>query len=85
LIDLIDLLCFNATLSNISAISWRPDLAVEEAGIPGENYRPRAGNSKTVSHGAASQVHPFFNLQSWARTHAVLVIGLYELLGNPAT
>jgi hypothetical protein len=23
------------------------------------------------------------NLQSWARTHAVLVIGLYELLGNP--
>ena len=25
------------------------------------------------------------NLQSWARTHAVLVIGLYELLDNPAT
>ena len=23
------------------------------------------------------------NLQSWARTHAILVIGLYELLGNP--
>jgi len=22
---------------------------------------------------------------SWARTHAVLVIGLYELLGNPTT
>jgi hypothetical protein len=28
---------------------------------------------------------PFCNLQSWARTHAVLVIGLYELLGNPTT
>ena len=27
----------------------------------------------------------FCNLQSWARTHAVLVIGLYELLGNPTT
>jgi hypothetical protein len=26
----------------------------------------------------------FCNLQSWARTHAVLVIGLYELL-NPMT
>jgi nitrate reductase NapE component len=26
---------------------------------------------------------PFCNLQSRARTHAVLVIGLYELLGNP--
>jgi hypothetical protein len=28
---------------------------------------------------------PFCNLQSRARTHAALVIGLYELLGNPTT
>ena len=29
---------------------------------------------------------PFFgNLQSRVRTHAILVIGLYELLGNPTT
>jgi hypothetical protein len=27
----------------------------------------------------------FCNLQSLAQTHAVLVIGLYELLGNPTT
>jgi hypothetical protein len=27
----------------------------------------------------------FCNLESRARTHAVLVIGLYELLGNPTT
>ena len=27
----------------------------------------------------------FCNLQSWARTHAILVIGFYELLGNPTT
>jgi hypothetical protein len=27
----------------------------------------------------------FCNLQSRARTHAVLVIGLYELLSNPTT
>ena len=32
-----------------------------------------------------SRVHPFCNLQSQARTHAVLVIGLYELLNNPTT
>jgi len=32
-------LAFNATFSNISAISWRPVLVVEEAGIPGENHR----------------------------------------------
>jgi len=30
---------FNATFSNISAISWRPVLVVEEAGVPGENHR----------------------------------------------
>jgi hypothetical protein len=29
---------FNATFSNISAISWRPVLVVEEAGIPGEIF-----------------------------------------------
>jgi hypothetical protein len=35
---------FNATFSNISAISWRPVLVVEEAGVPGENHRPWASN-----------------------------------------
>ena len=33
-----------------------------------------------LSLAAASRVHLFCNLQSRARTHAVLVIGLYELL-----
>jgi hypothetical protein len=32
LIDFLDFWCFNATFSNISAISWRPVLVVEEAG-----------------------------------------------------
>ena len=53
---------------------------VEEAGVPGENHQPQ-----TLSLAAVSRVHPFCNLQSRARTHAVLVIGLYELLGNPTT
>ena len=46
LIDwLIDwILVFNATFSNISAISWRPVLVVEEAGVPGDNHRPCASN-----------------------------------------
>ena len=38
---LFDLIVFNATFSNISAISWRPVLVVEEAG---ENHRPWASN-----------------------------------------
>jgi hypothetical protein len=37
----------------------------------------------TLSLAAASRVHLFCNLQSRARTHAVLVIDLYELLSNP--
>ena len=38
------LLVLNATFSNISAISWRPVLMMEEAGVPGENHRPWASN-----------------------------------------
>jgi hypothetical protein len=34
-----NLLCLAQLSSNISAISWRPDLVVEEAGVPGENHR----------------------------------------------
>jgi hypothetical protein len=30
----------NATFNNISAISWRSVLLVEETGVPGENNRP---------------------------------------------
>ena len=41
---LIWFLVFNATFSNISAISWRPVLVVEEAGVPGENHRPWASS-----------------------------------------
>jgi len=37
---------FNATFSNISAISWRPVLVVEEAGVPGENHRPWQATAK---------------------------------------
>jgi hypothetical protein len=44
IIYLIDVWCFSATFSNISAISWRPVLVVEEAGIPRENHRPWASN-----------------------------------------
>jgi hypothetical protein len=41
---LIRFLVFNATFSNISAISWRPVLVVQETGLAGEKYRPWASN-----------------------------------------
>jgi hypothetical protein len=51
---------FNFTFSNISDISWRPVLVVEEAGVPGENHWPWASNWSTLSLAAASWVHTFF-------------------------
>jgi hypothetical protein len=33
---------FNATFNNISGITWRSVLLVEETGVPGENCRPVA-------------------------------------------
>jgi len=38
------ILVFNATFINISAISWRSVLVVEETRVPGENHRPWASN-----------------------------------------
>ena len=38
------LMVFNATFNNISAISWRSVLLVEETGGPGENHRPVASH-----------------------------------------
>jgi hypothetical protein len=41
---------FNATFDNISAISWRSVLLVEETGVPGENHR----YWQTLSHNVVS-------------------------------
>jgi hypothetical protein len=35
---------FNATFNNISVISWRSVLLVEETGVPGENHVPVASH-----------------------------------------
>ena len=35
---------FNATLNNISVISWQQVLLVEETGVPGENHIPAASH-----------------------------------------
>ena len=43
---------FNATCNNLSVISWRLVLLVEDTGVSGENHRPVA--SHTLSHDVAS-------------------------------
>jgi len=45
---------FNATFINILAISWWSVLLVEETGGPGENHRPVACHSQTLSHNVVS-------------------------------
>jgi hypothetical protein len=44
------LMVFNATFNNISVISWRSVLLVEETGGPGENHWPVASHWQTLSH-----------------------------------
>ena len=58
---------------------------VEEAGVVGENHRPWTSNWYPLSLAAVSRMYPYWNLKRRARTHAALVIDLYELLGNPTT
>ena len=58
---------FNATLNNISAISWRSVLLVEETGVSRENIRPVASHWKTLFHNEVSSTP---NL-SGIRTHNV--------------
>jgi len=44
---------FSATFDNISVISWRSVLLMEETGVPGENHRPAGSHWQTFSHNAA--------------------------------
>ena len=44
------LIVFNATFNNISVISWRSILLVEETGGPRENHQPVASHWQTLSH-----------------------------------
>jgi hypothetical protein len=39
---------FNATFNNISVISWRSVLLVEEIRVPRENHRPAASHWLTI-------------------------------------
>jgi hypothetical protein len=40
----LEVMVFNVTFKNISAIAWRSVLLVEENGIPDENYRQVASH-----------------------------------------
>jgi hypothetical protein len=44
----------NSTFKNISFISWRAVLLVEESGVHGERNRPVASHGQTLSHNVVS-------------------------------
>jgi hypothetical protein len=44
----------NAIFNNISVISWRSVLLVEETAVPGENHQPAASHRQTLSHNVVS-------------------------------
>ena len=46
---------FNAPFNNISVISWRSLLLMEETGVPGENHRPATSHRQTLSHNVVSR------------------------------
>jgi hypothetical protein len=45
---------FNATSNNMSAISWRSVLLVDETRVPGENHRPATDHWQIWSHNVVS-------------------------------
>jgi hypothetical protein len=57
---------------------WRKPEYLERTTEPGKQL------VSFITYGCESNALFFCNLQSWAQTHAVLVIGLYELL-DPTT
>ena len=46
----------NATFSNISVISWRSVVLVEETGVARENHRPAVSHCQTLSHNVVSSI-----------------------------
>jgi hypothetical protein len=45
---------FNATFNNISVISWRSVLLVEETGVLGDTHWPVSSHWQNLSHNAVS-------------------------------
>ena len=61
---LIRVVVFHATFNNISVISWRSVLLVEETGVPGEDNGPAASHWQTLSHNVVSSTPRTVNFSS---------------------
>ena len=66
-LPLFRVMVFNTIFLNISVISWRSVLLVEETGVSGENHRPDASHWQTLSHNVESSTKCLIGI----RTHNV--------------
>jgi hypothetical protein len=72
---------FNTIFNNISVISWRSVLLVEETGVPGENHQPVACHWQTLSQNVISSTPPKFGrLIVFAPFLLIIIIILVILL-----
>ena len=68
---------FNATCNNISVLSWRSDLLVEETGVSGETTDLPQVIDKFLSHNVASSTQHLSGIRihlSGDRGYAVLTL-----------
>ena len=62
------LMVFGATFNDISVISWRSVILVEEIGVSGENHRPVASHWQTLSHNFVSSTHNLSGVRTYNRS-----------------
>jgi len=67
-------MAFNTTFNNISVISLRSVLLVEETGVPRENYRPARSRWQTSSHNVVSSIHRSSVSYIKARTSYIMMM-----------
>ena len=72
---------FNTTFNNISVISWRSVLLVEETAVPGEKHRTVASHCQTLSHNVMLYREHLAMNGVW--THNLS--GLSQVVVNPTT
>ena len=68
----------NATFNNISILSWRSILLVEEIGVPGENHRPTASHWHTLYHNIVVSNTPRY-LRKGTPSRSVIICSNIEM------
>ena len=72
IIEGIRVMALNTTFNNISVISWRSVLLVDETWVPRENHRPAAIHWQTLSHNVVSSTPRL----SWAGFEHVTLVAI---------